>query len=589
MIHRTRATSAAVHPSGWARLPSGKEVTRLPLVDTAHRLPAGEQLFARLTYADALIVAEREGARLISPEALLELGNVGLQLRPFTGTPIAETDLVHSERHDADVQRQLDALDWDALRPVSGAGKHWVAGPDDAYSHLMGWDVDGPGPGKRLWQPLAKAHRGRAHHDDGTTTMLERGPASAPADIHSLENIAPDWRAGWSVAGWDLATLPLGMRCLAYVGFQLGLAISEIPGAKHNPQILSYSKHCRRGGRFRGVDAQQLSLWDGGSPLALQTDDGGDPWCAALASETLRCALLPGEAPPHGLRVSVRELVEDARSAGTLRPADWLPTLGALMIEARAGEDPLKGGRGHVRRVVQVDGERVSAIGGNEQDRIQWQWHPLRKPELRAWIDVDAKPPPKGEQLPAEKTPATPAEIAAALQAAWPEGSHAARVALLAQILHETAEGKALRAHNVGNARAKPNGQHCWTFFQTYEFLSPKQALAYVKTARPRTDGVVGLDAEFSGTQRPDGSQRVNFYPSSIGACFRAFRALADGVADHIAMLRSEFPESWKAAAAGEVAGFAHALHAEGYFTQQPDKYEAALARLAAKYAALSH
>lgn len=174
-IHRTRPEHAVVsEQAGWARLPSGVEVTRLPLIDVAENFADGTPFFARLTYADALLVAAREGARLISPEALVALGNVGLQLTPFLGTPIAETDIIHSARHDADVRRQLAELQWDGKQPVSGAGKHWVSGPDDDYSHLMGWDKDGAGPGKALWQPLAKAHKGRLHHDDGTTTMLER-------------------------------------------------------------------------------------------------------------------------------------------------------------------------------------------------------------------------------------------------------------------------------------------------------------------------------------------------------------------------------------------------------------------------------
>lgn len=181
MIHRTRPDRAEIHPGGWGRLPSGLEVTRIPLVDADHDLPGCQPLFARLTYADALIVAEREGARLISPEVLRELGNHGLQLTPYLGTPRAETDIEHSQRHDAEVWRQLGALEWNGLEPVSGAGKHWVAGAPPGRSRLMGWDRDGAGPGKALWQELAVAHN-RDHHDDGTTTMLERGDGTADTD-----------------------------------------------------------------------------------------------------------------------------------------------------------------------------------------------------------------------------------------------------------------------------------------------------------------------------------------------------------------------------------------------------------------------
>lgn len=169
MIHRTRPQDAAVHCSGWARLPSGVEVTRLPLVDMSQQLGSDEHLFARLTYADALAVAEREGARLIAPETLLELYEHGLVLVPYLGTPTAETALGHSRRHDVDVWRQLGELGWDGRALVANAGKHWVSGAPAGRSRLMGWRK---GDGT-WWQPLAVAHN-RQHHDDGTTTLLER-------------------------------------------------------------------------------------------------------------------------------------------------------------------------------------------------------------------------------------------------------------------------------------------------------------------------------------------------------------------------------------------------------------------------------
>jgi len=184
----------------------------------------------------------------------------------------------------------------------------------------------------------------------------------------------------------DLTKTPLGLRCVTWLGYQFGLAPREIPGPRHDPMILSYSKHCRRGGKFLGVDLEGLPVWDGGIQLALPSDDRESPWCAALASETLRACLLPGEVPPHGLRVSVRELVEDARLARSLRPKEWTPTPGSLAICARAGHDPLRGGFGHVRGVVQAEGGRYLGIGGNELDTITMAWHSLTAKDIRAWI-----------------------------------------------------------------------------------------------------------------------------------------------------------------------------------------------------------
>jgi hypothetical protein len=181
--------------------------------------------------------------------------------------------------------------------------------------------------------------------------------------------------------------MTLAERCCMWLGHSLGLEPREIPGPEHNPLILSYSKHCRRGGTFVGVRDDGMPIWEGGSRLELQTDDSDSPWCAALASATLRAALLPNEMPPHGLRVSVRELVEDAREAGTLRPVDWTPTFGSLAICARAGQNPLHGGSGHVRCVVGVEGPRYLGIGGNEDDTIKCAWHSLLATEVVGWIE----------------------------------------------------------------------------------------------------------------------------------------------------------------------------------------------------------
>jgi hypothetical protein len=221
----------------------------------------------------------------------------------------------------------------------------------------------------------------KEHHDYLTGLILWR-PLNAPESPPDTDRSpATSWHEGV-----DLKALSLGNRCLMWLGYQLGLKPREIPGPEHEPIILSYSKNCRRGGRFVGVREDGAPIWEGGTPLSLPTDDSDSPWCAALASATLEHALLPGEVPPHGLRVSVRELVEDARAAGTLRLQDWTPTPGSLAILARSGHDPLKGGPGHVRCVVGVDAGRYLGLGGNEGDTITCAHHSLTAPELRAWV-----------------------------------------------------------------------------------------------------------------------------------------------------------------------------------------------------------
>lgn len=73
----------------------------------------------------------------------------------------------------------------------------------------------------------------------------------------------------------------------------------------------------------------------------------------------------------HPWRASVRELVEDAREAGTWRPYGALdPSPGDLVIYKRGGKDPRVGGEGHVDRVVScVDGV-LDVVGGNVNNAV---------------------------------------------------------------------------------------------------------------------------------------------------------------------------------------------------------------------------
>lgn len=172
--HRTKADDARV--AGWVELDDEWEITVVPLLDPNYGIADGSgqgYLFARLTYASALKAAARYGAQLPTAEHLQQLADIGLQLYPYLGTPTAETTLLHSRLHDEDVARQLREAGWDGSVAVAGAGKHWIDGAPAGKSRLMGWDKDGPGPGKALWQPPIVAHN-RSHHDDGTTTLLVR-------------------------------------------------------------------------------------------------------------------------------------------------------------------------------------------------------------------------------------------------------------------------------------------------------------------------------------------------------------------------------------------------------------------------------
>lgn len=357
------------------------------------------------TMREALAIAKVEGAVLAPPvvldarwEAADLKNNIHTQKLQY-GQDDAQ---LQSWRIDEDIRAFVAEFGREPAI-VGNACKSWTQERPDGVCELYGLFVPAERvtfKGGRYWgdglpvyrsesdetdayivQRSRDSNHNAAHHDYYTGLILW-WPDNISQAPDTIPSAPPCWHDGVA-----LADLALGERCCLWLGYQYGLAPREIPGPKHDPIILSYSEHCRRGGHLLGVRADGAPRWDGGAPLALRTDDSDSPWCAALASETLRNALLPSEPPPHGLRVSVRELVEDARIADMLRPVHWRPTPGSLAILGRDGHDPLIGGSGHVRCSIQLVGEKYLGIGGNEADTVTCGWHPLADVGLRAWIE----------------------------------------------------------------------------------------------------------------------------------------------------------------------------------------------------------
>ena len=181
MTFTSPLSCVAPHPSGWFALPSGVEITRLPLWDSA------SSCFARLTPRTAVEWATANGARLPSLDELDALHVVALHIDPAT-MPTAEqlaeagirandvpgidkfrngnmTSLEWARLHDAKVFARLAAKNW-IDEPVANAGKHWAAG-----GLIYGWwRTDGT-----KWQNASKAHAGSSHADYATTTHVVRG------------------------------------------------------------------------------------------------------------------------------------------------------------------------------------------------------------------------------------------------------------------------------------------------------------------------------------------------------------------------------------------------------------------------------
>lgn len=288
------------------------------------------------------------------------------------------------------------ALDWtaiDDIRPLS---------PGEAVGFRY------PGP------PAAELHR------DGLHAFLYRG-TDCDASAHSaqLVHVLPEMlrryvgpalgrpgslsdivaafagvrdafvamtRAIADATGWGGMTL--GERCLVVARAELAAKVRETPGPTATPRIREYLSLCRRGGTPRaGMPGREN---EGSSTLGATPSDE-TPWCAASASMCCLMALQPGEDAPHGYRAAVAELAADARVLGRLKlkGEGYQPKLGDLVISARSGGDPLKGGSGHVERVSSVS--PLVTIGGNELGDT-WVEAPHAgeaDASFRAWIEVN--------------------------------------------------------------------------------------------------------------------------------------------------------------------------------------------------------
>ena len=297
-----------------------------------------------------------------------------------------------AEKHSKAIDADVSAAAAEGITGIVGnPGKVWVKA-EPSGDPLYGWFCDtsdatwrgiklhpsaSSNTTAKVIQPYSPtAHPGGTHKDYSMTLIMKKLPASGD-DVTNSEPGEPPL--------WQDSSFTLGERCTAWLGDMSTRGVAEIPGAEHSPLILSYSEHCRRGGRYLGIGPDLKDIWEGKS-FALKLGRDEDAWCATTASECMRSSLLPGEAPPHGLRVSVREIVEDARAAGTLREHGYDPTPGDLAILGRLGKSPLRGGPGHVRRILSVTGRDYFAGGGNESNKLTFATHSLDEPTLEAFV-----------------------------------------------------------------------------------------------------------------------------------------------------------------------------------------------------------
>lgn len=186
-----------VHDLGFVKLPSGVEISKLPVWDS----DAG--LYARMGWRGAAAWLASRGLRLPTVEELRELDAIALQIKPYTMPTIAQlkaagigrkdtrkinafrnanmSTLAWCEVHDAAVANMLSKAGH-TDEPVFNAGKHWAA---DGV--IFGWSQGGG----RMIQGPSKAHATYEHTDYATTfhAVREKGAVIVPEDSDELDEV----------------------------------------------------------------------------------------------------------------------------------------------------------------------------------------------------------------------------------------------------------------------------------------------------------------------------------------------------------------------------------------------------------------
>ena len=184
-----------------------------------------------------------------------------------------------------------------------------------------------------------------------------------------------------------------------------------------------------------------------------------------------------------------------------------------------------------------------------------------------------------GNLIPATKTPTTPERFFASFRRACPTLAPESLLVLVSHVCLESGDGAVVRAWNISGIKSKPDSAHDRTYFTTSEMLSQSAAAAQVAKAKPRTDGLPGLDCEIVGeVVNPGGPQlpsmrKVRFHPSNPVACFRACASLDVATSEHAEFIRDRYQEAWAHVLAPDADAYARALKARGYYSAHVDDY----------------
>lgn len=159
-----------------------------------------------------------------------------------------------------------------------------------------------------------------------------------------------------------------------------------------------------------------------------------------------------------------------------------------------------------------------------------------------------------------EKTPATPERFYSSFRRAAPALPSESLLVLVAHVCLESDDGRAIRAWNVGGAKAKPGGAYSWTFFSTSEVENGLR-VRYQAPPEDRQPLITATNATYA--------ERVT--------CFRAFDSLDDATSDHVALIQGRFAVAWPHVLTPDPEAYAHALKYARYFTADANQYAAVM------------
>ncbi|MDI3285167.1 hypothetical protein [Polyangium sp. 15x6] len=249
-----------------------------------------------------------------------------------------------------------------------------------------------------------------ARHDapnDGVLQVVRYGSQPRAPEVAQVMPVASSTPSsgrdlGVAAVEWCLAELAAGVR-------------EEPPGSNTSPRIREYLAPARRRetGKLVGLTAGE--------------------WCAAGQSAALAAVARPGEYVPHGYRIAVWELREDAKATGAwvpiadVRAGRYRIQRGDLLVSTRGAP-----GLGHVARVdvPPNDHGEVVTIGANENNAWTRRTRNLSEPELegvikyrdyRPVMTLDAPAPANVAARPAP-APSTPSPAPGQSIDAWARG-----------------------------------------------------------------------------------------------------------------------------------------------------------------------